>query len=165
MERRPKARSNARRSSAAADGASAAHARQRAARHCRHHRRQRGCGIGEHCAGCAAVVQALTTPVLCIAGKREAAGSRQAKLRAQLKLAELRFGDAVVHKKFGRGIVSALESNRAEGGQVEVYWLNPYLRPPWRGPRVRASELSHDWDLQAEWQDTWEHVSDDDWEP
>ena len=111
------------------------------------------------------ICQALTTPVLCIAGKREAAGSRQAKLRAQLKLAELRFGDAVVHKKFGRGIVFALESNRAEGGQVEVYWLNPYLRPPWRGPRVRASELSHDWDLQAEWQDTWEHVSDDDWEP
>ena len=111
------------------------------------------------------ICQALTTPVLCIAGKREAAGSRQAKLRAQLKLAELRFGDAVVHQKFGRGVVSALESNRAEGSpRVEVFWLD-LVGPPWRGPRVRASELSHDWDLQAEWQDTWEHVSDDDWEP
>jgi len=85
-------------------------------------------------------------------------------VRAQLKLAELRFGDAVVHQKFGRGIVSALESE-TEGGLVEMYWLNPFLQPVWRGPRVRASELSHDWDLQAEWQDTWEHFSDAEWEP
>ena len=62
-------------------------------------------------------------------------------MRAQLKLAELRFGDAVVHQKFGRGIVSALESE-TEGGLVEMYWLNPFLQPVWRGPRVRASELS-----------------------
>ena len=91
---------------------------------------------------------------------------RQAKSRAQLKLAELRFGDAIVHEQFGRGVVSALESNRAEGSpRVDVYWLNPLVGPPWRGPHVRASELAHDWDLQAEWQDTWEHHSDDEWEP
>ena len=50
------------RSSAAADGASAAHARQRAARHCRRHRRQpgRGCGQHFHRAGRATVVQAVS---------------------------------------------------------------------------------------------------------
>ena len=56
---------------------------------------------------------------------------RQAKSRAQLKLAELRFGDAIVHEQFGRGVVSALESNRAEGSpRVDVYWLNPLVGPP-----------------------------------
>ena len=35
-------------------------------------------------------------PKIGVLSQREAAGSRQAKWRAQLKLAELRFGDAVV---------------------------------------------------------------------
>ena len=69
------------RSSAAADGASAAHARQRAARHCRRHRRQRGRGFGEHrhCAGRAAVVQALGAVRLPAAGAGFAAAVRAAR--------------------------------------------------------------------------------------
>ena len=68
--------------------------------------------------------------------------------------------DAVSHEKFGSGIISAIESSEL----VEVYWL-AYVGPPWRRPRVRAEELTHDWALQAEYADFWEHASDNEWEP
>ena len=67
--------------SAAADGASAAHARQRAARHCRRHRRQpgRGCGQHFHRAGRATVVQALGAVRFLAAGAGCAAAVRAAR--------------------------------------------------------------------------------------
>ena len=69
------------RSSATADGASAAHARQRAARHCRRHRRQpgRGCGQHFHRAGRATVVQALGAVRFLAAGAGCAAAVRAAR--------------------------------------------------------------------------------------
>ena len=85
---------------------------------------------------------------------------RQAKVRAQVELAKQRFGDAVRHKKYGHGLVVD-SSNRAS---VAVYWLDPKTGPPWRGPRVRARMLTHDWDMQAEWPDVCTHFSDGEWE-
>ena len=92
-----------------------------------------------------------------LAGDEDAAVPvRRAKRLAQLKLAELRFGDAVVHRKWGSGIVSVCDESAC--GEAYVFWLNG-----WRGP-CGTHELAHDWDLQAEWSDIWEHASDDEWE-
>ena len=71
------------------------------------------------------------------------------------------------HKKYGAGLVFDMAPNARAGTgatRVAVYWLDPRAGPPWRGPRVRARELSHDWDLQAECPDTWTHASDGEWE-
>ena len=86
---------------------------------------------------------------------------RRAKVDAQHKLAELRFGDAIWHEKYGSGIVSAVESS-----QLEVFWLGEpsLVGPPWCGPHVSAEEVTHDWELQAWYADVWEHDSDDEWE-
>ena len=84
---------------------------------------------------------------------------RRSKVDAKRKLAELRFGDAISHEKYGSGIVVVAESS-----ELEVYWLDHMVGPPWRGPRVSAEDVRHDWELHARYADTWEHASDDEWE-
>ena len=89
----------------------------------------------------------------------------EARAEAQLKLAALRFGDAVWHKEHGTGLVLNIESQARGERSVAVYWLDRMVGPPWQRPlRVSECELEHDWDRQAEYPDTWEHASDDEWE-
>ena len=100
-----------------------------------------------------------TDSSLCGAVRRQQINKRRprrAKRRAQLKLVSLRFGDAVRHEEYGTGLVFDMESKARAGtgaASVSVYWLDPMVGPPFRGPRVSARELSHDWHLQEKYPD------------